>query len=50
MLKSVSMSVGDHRRARYLVPGIVLAGLLASGAMAVTTAPVAAAAACPAGS
>jgi uncharacterized delta-60 repeat protein len=43
MPKSVSMPVADHRRARYLAPGIALASILASGAIAVAAAPVAAA-------
>jgi uncharacterized delta-60 repeat protein len=47
MPKSVSMPVGTHRRVRYLVPGILLASLVASGAVAAATAPGAAAATTP---
>ena len=39
MPKSVSMSAGDERKPRYLVPGILLASLVACGAMAVAIAP-----------
>jgi Domain of unknown function (DUF5122) beta-propeller len=47
MPKSVSVRVGKHRRVRYLVPGILLASLVASGALLAATAPVAAAATTP---
>ena len=47
MPKSVSMPVGTLRRARYLVPGILLASLVASGAAAAATAPIADAATTP---
>ena len=47
MPKSVIMSRGNHRRVRYLVPGILLTTLLASGAVASATASSAAAATAP---
>ena len=47
MPKSVIMPAGNHRRARYLVPGILLTTLLASGAVAAATASSAAAATGP---
>jgi uncharacterized delta-60 repeat protein len=43
MPKSVSMPTGSHRRVRYLVPGILLTSLLASGAVAATASSAAAA-------
>jgi len=43
MPKSVSMPTGNHRRVRYLVPGILLTSLLASGAVAATASSAAAA-------
>jgi uncharacterized delta-60 repeat protein len=47
MPKSVSVPVGSHRRVRFLAPGILLASLVASGALAAATAPGAAAATTP---
>src|SRR5579863_4052823 len=47
MPKSVSVRVGKHRRVRYAVPGILLASLVASGAVLAATASVAAAATTP---
>ena len=50
MPKFVNMSAGHRRRVRYLVPGILLTTLLASGAVASVTASSAAAATAPPGS
>jgi uncharacterized delta-60 repeat protein len=41
MPKSFSMPVGTHRRVRRLVPGILLASLVVSGAVTAATAPIA---------